>query len=127
VDNKANDPIQPIRQMLMQLFAEEETDPMEAMTAMLQLAAKISYDSGKQDKLAITTNSERWMGGCMLAFDAVAGEHILTRPPAKRHLSICPGVGTGAKNGMNYRRKLERERSRAANKVARASRKKLRK
>jgi len=111
----------------MQVFAEEGTDPLEAMTAMVQLAAKISYDAGKQAKLAITTNSERWMGGCMLAFDAVAGEHILTSPPAKHRLSLCSGVGKGAKDGVSYRRQKERERSRAANKVARRSRKKLRK
>lgn len=127
---ETTDPIQPIRQMLLNVFAQDAIEPMVAMTAMVQLAAKIAYDAGKQNGLSDIDNANRWVGGCMLAFDAVAGGKVFgtgTEDVVKRHLSLCASVGIGAKTGLSHRRKLERERSRAANKVARASRKKLRK
>jgi len=119
-----NDPIQPIRQLLMNIFAEEAVEPMIAMTAMVQLAAKIAYDSGKQEGLDDQLNGERWLGGCMFAFDAMTGGKLFGRPEqaAKRHLSLCSGSGPGP--GLSHHQKLVRERNRAANKKARRTRRK---
>ena len=114
-----NDPIQPIRQLLINFMSEVEIDPMEAMTALVQGAAKIAHDSATQDNLSPADNRDRWMGGCMLAFDAVDGGKILDGPqePA-RHLSLCAGVGKGSRRGIKHRR----EKNKAARKSRRSQR-----
>jgi hypothetical protein len=119
-----------VSNLLVQFVQEEDIEPMVAMHAMLQLGAKIAYDSGVQDKLSEEDNRARFMAGAMLAFDAAAGGTagfetdqkggILLPHGAKRHLRLCPGVVKGAKKGIQHHRK--RERTRAANKQARKTR-----
>jgi hypothetical protein len=123
------DPIIQASNLLVQFVQEEDLEPMVAMTAMTQLAAKIAYDSGKQDRLSEEDNRNRWMGGAMLAYDAAAGgtagfetdsEHAVRtmQPGTRRHLSLCPGVGKGTKKGIQHRR----ERNRQARKTRRTNR-----
>lgn len=116
-----NDPIQPIRQALYIFMSEEGYEPLEAMAAMTQVAAKIAFDSGLQEKLGPEENRNRWMGGAMLAYDAVSGGKIIDTGASRggyiagrRHLSLCSGVGKGAKKGIKHRREK--------NKMARKSR-----
>lgn len=112
-----------VSNLIVQFTQEEEIDPMVAMTAMLQLSAKIAHDSGEQEKLSKSDNRSRWMGAVMLAFDIVeGGEAGFGEDPktSRRHLSICPGVGKGSKQGFAHRRKLER--TRRSNKQARKTR-----
>jgi hypothetical protein len=125
------DPIIQASNLLVQFMQEEDIEPMVAMTAMTQVAAKIAFDSGVQDKLSEEDNRARWMGGAMLAYDAAAGGTAGFQTPQElhasqvkvakpRHLSICSGVGKGAKQGFKYRR--NKEKNRAANKQARKTR-----
>jgi len=111
-------------------MSEDQIDPLVGMTAMMQLAAKIAFDSAQQDKLSPADGRDRWMGGAMLAYDGCAGgnikvPHDMTQEefarqvmvaPAKlrRHLSLCAGTGKGTKKGIRERRRK--------NKMARSSR-----
>lgn len=121
------DKVNPVIQacnLLIEFMDEEGIEPMVAMTAMTQLAAKIAFDSAQQEKLSEEEARNRWMGGVMLAYDAAAGgtagfetdaEHaVRTMQPGTRHLSICPGVGKGAKQGFRHRVEKNRKAARAA-------------
>jgi len=124
------DPIIRASNLLVEFMQEEGIEPMVAMTAMTQLAAKIAFDSAKQEKLSEKEARNRWMGGVMLAYDAAAGGTagfetdpkggLLIDAGKPRHLRLCPGVVKGAKQGFTHHRKTER--SRAANKQARKTR-----
>jgi len=87
---------------LVATMKEDHIEPMTAMVAMTELAARIAYDSGLQDKLSPADNRARWMGGAMLAFDAVSGGKIsfdgdattqakAIKESKRRHLQIHPG------------------------------------
>lgn len=120
------DPVIQASNLLVQFVQEEDIEPMVAMTAMTQLAAKIAFDSAQQDKLSEEDARNRWMGGAMLAYDAAAGGtagfedtgHIVNEHEKPRHLRLCPGVGKGARRGIKHRR----ERNRVARKTRRTNR-----
>lgn len=73
------DPIASIRRLLMDVCSEEDLDPTMAMTAMVQVAAQISYDIGKQKELSDNDSADMWLGGCTLAFCAASGLDIQDR------------------------------------------------
>jgi hypothetical protein len=77
---------------IVSVLAEDGIEPLVAMTAMTQLAAKIAFDSGKQNELTDEDNRARWMGGAMLAYDAASGGAVGLDEP-RRHLSVVGGVG----------------------------------
>lgn len=120
-----NDPIFHARGLILGFVAEEDMEPMVAMTALVQVAAKIAYDSGRQDKLSDKENQARWTGGCMLAYDAAAGGKVLNTKPSTgspaplngrpgRKFGILCGGG-GPKKGADYRRKKMAKESRKNN------------
>ncbi len=107
--------------LLVEFMKEEDIDPTVGMVAMVQLAAKISFDSSQQEKLSDKEARDRWMVGAMTAYDAAAGGKAgfeTDQQPRPRHLSLCPGVGKGSKQGFQQRV----EKNRAANKQARKTR-----
>jgi hypothetical protein len=121
------DPVIQAANLLVRFMQEDEIDPMVGMIAMMQLSAKIAYDSGVQDKLSEEDNRNRFMDGVMIAFDAAAGGTSGFETPKskgglikgqRRHLSICPGVGKGSKKGIQHRR----QRSKQARKTRRTNR-----
>jgi hypothetical protein len=123
------DPVIQASNLLIQFMKSEDIEPMAAMTAMTQLAAKIAFDSAQQEKLSEEDARNRWMGGAMLAYDAAAGgkagfetdaEHAVRtmQPGTRRHLILCPGVGKGTKKGIKHRR----ERNKQARKTRRTNR-----
>ena len=113
-DNTPNDHSQPIRQALYIFMSEEGYEPLEAMTAMTQVAAKIAFDSGLQEKLAPEENRNLWMGGAMLAYDAVSGGKIIDTGAKPR------GGYISGKHGRHL--SVVRDQNRSKNKAARKSR-----
>lgn len=124
------DPIIQASNLLVTFMQEEDLEPMAAMAAMTQLAAKIAFDSAQQEKLSEEEARNRWMGGAMLAYDAAAGGKAgfdidpKTGLPATkpRHLQLCAGVGKGSKKGFNHRREKNRQRNKQARKTRRTNR-----
>jgi hypothetical protein len=115
---------------------EDDVDPIMAQSAMIQIAAKIGFDAACQEKLSAEEGFDRFLAGCRAAYNAAAGgtlfksEDLPPPGPGKRRtrggnlLSVCSGVGRGARSGFQQRMKEKnRQRNKAARKTRRSQRK----